>query len=280
MIIILIILIAVALLYLLSIAPRLINAPSAENFLKQNLYAHRGLHDNRTIAPENSMAAFKKAVDAGYGIELDVQLTKDGIPVVFHDFSLERVARYEEGNEKVCGKVIDYTFDELSKFHLLDSDERIPKFEDFLKLVDGKVPLIIELKIEGFDISVCETVDKLLCDYKGVYCIESFNPLGLLWYKKNRKDVFRGQLSQEFFRAPEKEFHTPLHFMLSFLNFNFLTRPDFIAYNHMHSNNLSRMLCHGLFKKTAAAWTIRSQAELNRNKKHFDIFIFEGFIPE
>ncbi len=267
-------------LYLSAIAPRLIKGPSAESFLKQILYAHRGLHDNRTDAPENSMAAFKKAVDAGYGIELDVQLTKDSVPVVFHDFTLERVARYEEENKSVSGKVIDYTFDELSKFHLLASDEKIPKFEDFLKLVDGKVPLIIELKIEGFDTSVCEIVDKLLSEYKGAYCIESFNPLGLIWYKKNRKDVFRGQLSQEFFRVPEKHLHTPLHFMLSFLNFNFLTRPDFIAYNHAHSKNLSRMLCHGLFKKTAAAWTIRSQEELNRNKKRFDIFIFEGFIPK
>lgn len=291
-IIILIILLCAAVLYLLAIAPRLIHAPSAGVFLKQNLYAHRGLHDNRSDAPENSMAAFKKAVDCGYGIELDVQLTKDGIPVVFHDFTLERVARYEKGKVPenavinpngepgVSGKVIDYTFDELSKFHLLDSDERIPKFEDFLKLVDGKVPLIIELKIEGFDISVCDAVDRLLSGYKGVYCIESFNPLGLLWYKKNRKDVFRGQLSEEFFKATERELHTPLHFLLSFLTFNFLTRPDFIAYNHLHAGNLSRTLCHSLFKKTAAAWTIRSQAELDKNKKRFDIFIFEGFIPK
>ena len=279
-IIILIILLCAAVLYFLAIAPRLIHAPSAGVFLKQNLYAHRGLHDNRSDAPENSMAAFKKAVDCGYGIELDVQLTKDGIPVVFHDFTLERVARYEKEEKGVSGKVIDYTFDELSKFHLLDSDERIPKFEDFLKLVDGKVPLIIELKIEGFDVSVCDAVNRLLSGYKGVYCIESFNPLGLLWYKKNRKDVFRGQLSEEFFKAPERELHTPLHFLLSFLTFNFLTRPDFIAYNHLHAGNLSRTLCHSLFKKTAAAWTIRSQAELDKNKKRFDIFIFEGFIPK
>lgn len=291
LLIILIILALIFVLYLLAIAPRLWGGPSKEIFLKQRLIAHRGLHDNRTKAPENSMAAFKKAVDAGYGIEMDVQLTKDGIPVVFHDFTLARVARYEKGKEPenavknpdgslgVFGKVIDYTFEELSHFHLLDSDEKIPLFSDFLKLVSGRVPLIIEFKIEGYDVSVCDAVDRILSDYKGVYCIESFNPLGLRWYRKNRKNVFRGQLSEEFFRMPEKHLHKPLYFALSFLLGNFLTRPDFIAYNHAHAKNLSRSLCHSLFKKTAVAWTIRSQEELDRNKRFFDIYIFEGFIP-
>jgi glycerophosphoryl diester phosphodiesterase len=289
--VVLIVILILVILYLLAIMPRMIGRPSAEKLLAQNLYAHRGLHDNNSEAPENSMAAFKKAVDAGYGIELDVQLTKDGVPVIFHDFTLARVARYEEGqipenavknddgSYGVAGKVIDYTYEELQQFHLLGSKERIPKFEDFLKLVDGKVPLIIELKIELFDLAVCPTVDKLLRSYDGVYCIESFNPLGLYWFKKNHKDIFRGQLSEEFFRDPDKLWQTPLYYALAFLIFNFLTRPDFVAYNHIYHNNISRKLCHGLYKNTAAAWTIRSQEELDRNRKFFDIFIFEGFIP-
>ncbi|SDB42370.1 glycerophosphodiester phosphodiesterase family protein [Butyrivibrio sp. INlla16] len=287
----LIIIVVLVVLYLLAIMPRMIGRPSAEKLLKQNLYAHRGLHDNNTEAPENSMAAFKKAVDAGYGIELDVQLTRDGVPVVFHDFTLARVARYEEGhvpedavrNEDgslgVAGKVIDYTYEELQQFHLLGSDEKIPKFEDFLKLVDGKIPLIIELKIELFDVSVCAVVDKILRSYTGVFCIESFNPLGLYWFKRHHKDIFRGQLSEEFFREPEKLWHTPLYYALAFLIFNFLTRPDFVAYNHKYQRNLSRKLCRGLYKNTAAAWTIKSQEELDKNRNFFDIFIFEGFIP-
>ena len=289
--ILLIIVIILVVLYLLAIMPRMIGRPSADKLLVQNLYAHRGLHDNRTTAPENSMAAFKKAVDAGYGIELDVQLTRDGVPVVFHDFTLARVARYEEGqapenavlNEDgsygVAGKVIDYTYEELQQFHLLDSEEKIPKFEDFLKLVDGKVPLIIELKIELFDARVCQVVDRMLRDYRGAYCIESFNPLGLWWFRRNHKEVFRGQLSEEFFREPEKLWHTPVYYLLAFLIFNFLTKPDFVAYNHVYAGNLSRMICHGLYKNTAAAWTIRSQDELEKNRGIFDIFIFEGFIP-
>ncbi len=287
----LIVVLILVILYLLAIMPRMIGRPSADKLLVQNLYAHRGLHDNNSEAPENSMAAFRKAVDAGYGIELDVQLTRDGVPVIFHDFTLARVARYEEdqipdnavrnedGSFRVAGKVIDYTYEELQKFHLLGSNERIPKFEDFLKMVDGKIPLIIELKIELFDTSVCPVVDELLRSYDGVYCIESFNPLGLYWFKKHHKEVFRGQLSEEFFREPEKLWHTPLYYALAFLIFNFLTRPDFVAYNHIYRHNLSRKLCHGLYKNTAAAWTIRSQDELDLNREFFDIFIFEGFIP-
>ncbi|WP_026511048.1 glycerophosphodiester phosphodiesterase family protein [Butyrivibrio sp. LC3010] len=288
---VLLIVVILLILYLLAIMPRMFGRPSADRLLKQNLYAHRGLHDNRTTAPENSMAAFKKAVDAGYGIELDVQLSKDGVPVIFHDFTLARVARYEDecipedavrnedGSIGVAGKVIDYTYEELQQFHLLDSDEKIPKFEDFLRMVDGKVPLIIELKIELFDTTVCPVVDNMLRNYKGVYCIESFNPLGLWWYRRNHKEVFRGQLSEEFFREPETLWHTPLYYLLAFLIFNFLTKPDFVAYNHKYAGNLSRMICHGLYRNTAAAWTIKSQEELDNNRGRFEIFIFEGFIP-
>ncbi len=289
---ILLILIAVlVVLYFLAIMPRMIGKPAADRLLRQNFYAHRGLHDNESEAPENTMAAFKKAVESGYGIELDVQLSKDGVPVVFHDFTLERVARYpdgqipenavacDDGSYGVAGRVIDYTFEELQHFHILDSDEKIPRFDDFLKMVDGRVPLIVELKIEFTDVSVCPVVDKLLREYKGVYCIESFNPLGLWWYRMNHPDVFRGQLSEEFFRENNRLWHTPMYVALAFLIFNFLTKPDFVAYNHIYAGNLSRMICHGIYRNTAAAWTIKSQDELNKCRRRFDIFIFEGFIP-
>ena len=95
--ILLIIIVVLIILYFLAIMPGMSKKAISHELLKQNLYAHRGLHDNKSAAPENSMAAFKKAVDGGYGIELDVQLTKDGVPVIFHDFTLARVARYEEG---------------------------------------------------------------------------------------------------------------------------------------------------------------------------------------
>ncbi len=265
--------------------------PDRKPFLKV-LYAHRGLHDNKSEAPENTMAAFKKAVEAGYGIECDVQLTRDGIPVIFHDFTLARVARYpegeipgnavrnEDGSYGVAGKVIDYTYEELQKFHILGSQERIPKFEDFLKLVDGKVPLIVELKIELKDLSVCPKVDSLFRDYKGVYCIESFNPLGVYWYRKHRPEVMRGQLSDEFHKDSPEEFNGILYFVLTKLLFNFITKPDFIAFNRKYPDSTSLKLCRKLYGCTCAAWTIKNQKQLQEAKDKFDIFIFDSFIPE
>lgn len=267
------VLIAVAILiivYLLMIMPRMRKKPSTEILVK-HLYAHRGLFDNETDAPENSMKAFKKAVDAGFGIEMDVQLTKDDVAVVFHDGKLERMCG-------VKGKVMDYTFEELQQFSLAKSNEKIPLFTEVLKLVDGKVPLIIEYKIETTDTKVCEIGDRILCDYKGVYCIESFNPFGVHWYKKHRKDVVRGQLSEDFWKNGSKK--TPLYFIMAKLLTNFWTRPDFVAYNAKNYKNVSRRICRKLYKNLAVAWTIKSRQQLDEMREHFDLFIFDSFVPD
>lgn len=258
-------------LYLLAIMPRMTGRPDKTPFLGI-LYAHRGLHDNRTQAPENSMEAFRKAVEAGYGIELDVQLSKDKIPVVFHDFTLKRVCGAE-------GRVADYTFEELQQFRLCGSGQKIPGFEDFLKLVDGRVPLIVEYKIAGGNTAVCVAADRLLQSYKGAYCIESFNPMGLLWYRKHRKNILRGQLADSFLKEGEKGYPLILYAALHHLLFNFMTKPDFIAYNHKHYKDVSRRLCRYLYGSIAAAWTIKSQKDLDARREDFDIFIFDSFLP-
>lgn len=234
------------------------------------LYAHRGLHDNETEAPENSMAAFRRAVEAGFGMELDIQLSKDKIPVVFHDFDLKRVCGVE-------GKIRDYTLEELQGFRLYQSDERIPTLEEVLNMVDGKVPLIVEFKGENTDVSLCPIADKLLREYKGLYCVESFNPLMVMWYKRHHKEIFRGQLSEKFFSNGKKNI---LHFILQNMMLNFLAKPDFISYKCSDYDALARRLCCGLFKATGVTWTIKSAEELKEMKKYFDIFIFEGFMPK
>lgn len=257
-------------LYLLMIMPRVFKRPDITPF-KGWFYAHRGLHDNSSEAPENSLAAFQKAVDKGFGIELDVQLSKDGIPVVFHDYTLDRICGEE-------GKVCDFTYEKLRQLRLCKSDQRIPKFEEVLKLVDSKVPLIVELKFESADMSVCQAADKLLSDYRGLYCIESFNPLGVWWYRRHQKSVVRGQLSDAFRKEGERR--GPLYFLLRNLLLNWIGKPDFIAYNHRYPNVLSRRLCRSLYHNTAVAWTIRTPQELKEANKHFDIFIFDSFMPE
>lgn len=257
-------------LYFLAIMPRMMGKPDIAEFTKW-LYAHRGLHDNTGDAPENSMKAFRKAIDAGFGIELDIQLSKDKVPVVFHDYTLKRVCGAE-------GKVCDFTYEELQQFVLCGSDERIPKFEEVLRLVDGRVPLIVEFKIEWKDLSLCPIADELLRNYKGLYCMESFNPLCVLWYRRNSKDVLRGQLADAFLKGDE--YSGALYFALQNLLLNFLTKPDFIAYNHKYPNMISRRICRSIYRNTAVAWTVKSAGELEKASQNFDIFIFDSFIPE
>ena len=268
-------------LYLLAIMPRLFERPDYKPFYGHR-YAHRGLHNMNSYLrkegnpyycnggnfPENSYSAIKRAVEHGFGIEFDVHLTKDGIPVVFHDDTLLRICGVE-------GNLKDYTFEELQQFRLLGTQERIPAFTDILKLVDGKVPLIIEYKVEKNADALCSTCNKILSEYKGLYCIESFHPLAVRWYRKNRPDIVRGQLSENFMKT------TPsiLFFFLSHLFFNFLTAPDFIAYNCKHHTELSRTLCRKLYRCLSVAWTVRSTVQLAQIKPYFDLFIFEDFIP-
>ena len=256
-------------LYLWAIMPRMVKRPDKTPF-QGGLYAHRGLFDNESDAPENSLPAFARAAEKGFGIEMDIQLTKDKVPVVFHDFTLKRACR-------TSGKVIDYTYDELKKLELFRSQEHIPTFEEALEVIDGRVPIIVELKIEWSDYRVCRIADSILREYKGAYAIESFNPLALLWFRKNHKEVVRGQVSDHF--RKEGTANVPFYFLLHYLTLNFLTKPDFIAYNHKYSKNMSRQLCRYLYGAAAAGWTIKSEEQLEKAKENFDWFIFDGFVP-
>ena len=266
---ILITLLVLIVIYIFMVAPRMINRADRAPF-KNRHYAHRGLFDNKTDAPENSLAAFKKAVDAGYGIELDVQLSKDDKLVVFHDATLKRMCGID-------GNVWDYTLEELQQMKLLSSNETIPTFEQFLEVVDGKVPFILEFKLDRAQTRVCELANEALKNYKGVYCIESFHPLALLWYRKNRPDVLRGQLCEEFFRNDEYKGKL-LYAILPYMPFNFLTRPDFIAYNHLHANNISRLTCNAL-GGLSVCYTVKSQEECVKAKENkFELIIFDSCI--
>ena len=182
-------------LYIYMIMPRIFGRPDQSAF-RGALFAHRGFFDTGKGIPENSMPAFRRAVAAGYCIELDVQLSKDGIPVVFHDFTLKRMTGRP-------GRVCDYTAEELSGFYLDSTSHTIPLFSDVLDLVHGETPLLVEIKSEGTNMEVCRKADALLRSYQGTYCIESFNPLVLLWYRRHHPQILRGQLSDRFLAQPQ-----------------------------------------------------------------------------
>lgn len=258
-------------LYLYSIAPNKNRKNKMLDFEKQYI-AHRGLFNNETDAPENSIPAFQKAVEVGYGIELDVQLTTDHQLVVFHDESLKRMC----GIDKT---LTDCSFDELSQYTLGKSEAQIPLLKDVLKIIDGQVPIIVEIKPEGDWKTTTKFTAKMLDKYNGCYCIESFHPLVVRWFRKHRPDVIRGQLSTNYFGD---HLDQPWYqkFLFTNLMLNFITKPDFIAYNHLWKNNLSYTICRTLFPVENVAWTIRSQEELLKAKKTFDIIIFDSFIPD
>jgi glycerophosphoryl diester phosphodiesterase len=156
-------------------------------------YAHRGLHGEGR--PENSMAAFRAALEGGYGIELDVHLLADGNLAVIHDSSLKRTAGADV-------KIEELTTEQLENYRLEGTEETIPEFQDVLTLYNGKAPLIVELKPEnGNHAALTEAACRMLDSYKGVYCLESFDPRCVAWLKKNRPDIIRGQLSSNFVKG-------------------------------------------------------------------------------
>ena len=191
-------------------------------FLGRN-FAHRGLHSEDQRVPENSLRAFALAAEAGYGMELDVQLSKDGQVVVMHDDTLDRACG-------VAARVDELELDELKKLPLFGTDERIPLFSEVLALVNGRTPLIVELKNGPRNDELCEKTWALLRTYPGAYCIESFNPLIVAWFRFHAPTVLRGQLAQlpeEYVRAGRKLAEA---LILGNTLLNVAARPQFIAY--------------------------------------------------
>ncbi len=260
----------IVLFWLWGIAPRIKNRPSFKELEKWD-YAHRGYHDKEKGIPENSMAAFKNAVKHGYGMEFDLQMTKDGYVVVHHDNSLKRVCGVDK-------KISDITLEELNKIHLYDTEYTCPLFSDVLKEVDGKTPMIIEFK--GYDKidELCERGWEVLKDYKGLYCIESFHPRIVHWFRKNHPEVIRGQLMAHFTSKDPETPNPIMAFMGRNMMSNFYARPDFEAYDYHARDNVSLKVCKKLFGIKEVSWTVRDRKTHDKLKKDGCISIFEGFI--
>ena len=238
-------------------------------------YAHRGLHDAAAGIPENSLAAFRRAVEAGYGIELDLHLTTDGQLAVFHDDTLDRDCG-------VSGRVEEKSYDELLEYRLLGTEERIPLFSQVLEIVGGRIPLIIEVKYQKNYAALCAAMMEELKDYAGEYCVESFHPLVIRWMQKNHPEIARGLLADRYVTGETGMRHNSLPTWLSQeILYNWLLKPDFIAYNYLTAEKtrllaLSRRLWH----TPCVAWTVRQQEKEPLALARFDAVIFEGYRPE
>lgn len=235
-------------------------------------YAHRGLHGNGI--PENSMRAFRKAKEAGFGIELDIHLLADGNLAVIHDASLLRTAGHDVFVE-------DLTTGDLSQYYLEGTLETIPQFQSVLDLYHGEAPLIVELKCERNNYAaLCKAACDMLDQYNGAFCLESFDPRCIHWLKKNRPDLIRGQLAENYFHSQNSILPWILKFLLSFHLINFLTKPDFIAYKFQDRKYFGNAVCRKLWKAQGVTWTITNSVDYAQAVEEKWIPIFEGFVPE
>lgn len=234
-------------------------------------YAHRGLHGDGV--PENSMAAFRLALEGGYGVELDVHLMKDGNLAVIHDASLKRTAGADVLIE-------DLASEDLKQYRLEGTEERIPLFSEVLALFDGKAPIIVELKAEkGNHAALAQTVCEMMDRYNGVYCLESFDPRVIHWLRKHRPELCRGQLAENFCRNPRSKLPYYLKFVLTHQLENALVVPDFVSFRFEDRKLPGVWLVRRLWGVQGVAWTIRTPADCDTAVKEGWIPIFEGFRP-
>lgn len=215
-------------------------------WLYQRPIAHRGLH-NDTMT-ENSMASFYNAIAKGYNIETDVHLLKSGEVVVFHDFTLKRV----------CGvnvKITDLTLDDIkSDKYLLPNGEHIPLFSELMEIAEGKVGILLELKFAGLNYRLERAVLELIKGKESFIAVQAFNPMTIIWFRKNAPEFLRGTLSSN-----EVLFLTKLCYKAM--------KPDFVAYN---VNNLST--ANKNFNKKGnvhmLSWTVRTKENLENAITH------------
>lgn len=227
-------------------------------------YAHRGLHGDGI--PENSLAAFSAACKAGYGIELDVQLSRDGEVMVFHDYTLARMT----GDGR---KLSELTAEELSTLRLDGTDQHIPTFAEVLATVNGRVPLLVELKGESTDTALCPKVAEMLKSYCGSYCIESFNPLLVRGMQKQLPEAYCGLLYTNVVRDKHK--HDALHLAITAMALNCLCKPHFIAFNEVDRNAFPVRLATRLWHAPKFVWTVRGREAIDQAHACGERAIFE-----
>lgn len=234
-------------------------------WLVEKYIAHRGLHDNN--AAENSLSAFKNAIDKNYAIELDVHQISDGTLVVFHDETLSRMTGKD-------GYLQSLTKKDLKNHKLGGTEDCIPTLDEVLKLVAGRVPLLIEVKNETKIGSLEQKLYDTLKKYNGEYAIQSFNPYVLIWFKENAPEVIRGQLSSKFKHV---KLSWIKKYVLKRFKLNKQSQPHFISYN---ADDLPSRFIRRYKNLPLLAWTVRSQNDYLKVIKYSDNIIFEGFEPK
>ena len=241
-------------------------------------FAHRGLHDCGGLLgsgqTENSFSSFRAAINAGYGIELDLQLSGDGIPVVFHDKSLKRLTKMDKDVSELEVKLLK----ELK----LPNNETIPTFNEFLDLVAGQVPLLVELKDQdGFRIPNSGRLEyevaTALRKYNGAIAVMSFNPYSIKEFGLQLPSIPRGLVTESFKRADWPELDIKTLNKLRSLNAVKEVEASFISHEHLDLE--SKFIKKIPPEVKVFSWTIRNKRALKVALKKSQNITFEGFIP-
>ncbi len=236
--------------------------------------AHRGLHDKTEGRIENSRAAVSAAIERGYGIEIDVQLTSDGAAVVFHDDTLDRLT---EG----VGPVRNRTRNDLAKLKLSGSDETVPSLREILEIIDGRVPLLVEVKDQdgalGYDARPLEAaVAKDLEGYPGPVAVMSFNPYSVSALQTLAPGIPRGLVTDAFDSAHSNLPESQLERLRRIEDFD-RVGASFVSHNHRHLDMgaIGELKARGV---PVLCWTVRSTEEEAIARRIADNVTFEQYL--
>jgi glycerophosphoryl diester phosphodiesterase len=240
------------------------------SWIQNNLIAHRGLYTKDQSVPENSLLAYQLALNKGYSIEFDLNVLKDGTVLAFHDHTLKRSCNDNR-------ELSEVTYDEIKNLTLFSSQEKIPTLQNVLDLVQEKVPLLIELKPHGDVVLLCESMMKIMSNYKGKYAVFSFHPRVVSWFKKFHPEVIRGQIS-EYFKT-DKAMNPISKYLMKSMFFNRFTRPDFISYGiyDMPNKYIDKAMKKGI---TVISYAARTQEQFDFVKSRYHNTVFEFFEPK
>jgi glycerophosphoryl diester phosphodiesterase len=234
--------------------------------------AHRGLHDAAKGVIENTKSAALAAIDGGYAIECDVQLTSDGEAVVFHDFTLDRLTT-------TTGRLDAMTAAALAKVTLKGTSDRIMTLPDWLAVIAGKIAAVIEIK-SGFvgDARLARRTVQVVRNYDGPFVLKSFDPAVLEVLREIAPDIPRGIIAQDVYEdgdykgvsaADKKGLAALTHFPR--------TKPDFLSWRVADLPSAAPFLCRSQLGLPVMAWTVRSKEDRAKAESWADQMVFEGF---
>lgn len=237
------------------------------NWLSLTPFAHRGLHDGNSV-PENSLLSFKRAIDNNYGIEFDIRILSDKTVIVFHDKSLERMTG-------LAKRISQLTIEDVKKQNLLNTEQIIPTLSEALEFINGRVPILIEIKNESRVGKFEKIVLNTLASYKGTYALQSFNPFSLIWFKYNAPQIPRGLIWSNYSNSKYAVF---IAYALKYLSLNWLSKPHFYSFDirALPIKDIQQSRFKGV---PVLSWTISNYEELNKARRYSNNIIFENIDP-